>query len=160
MRTARVCLAFLILGASIAALVGCATTSKANPQAFEQTVKDTWVRYSNLWMDGDVNGWIQLWDAGGVQLPPGSPMKMSVSEIKKSSEAAQAAFQFKNFVIRVSGTFVDENFGFAYGNYSYTIVPRAGGDAINADGKYETIFKRQPDGSWKIFRDCFNSNAQ
>ena len=26
------------------------------------------------------------------------------------------------------------------------------------DGKYLTIFKRQPDGSWKAYRDCFNSN--
>jgi ketosteroid isomerase-like protein len=40
----------------------------------------------------------------------------------------------------------------------YTFVPRSGGGELKGDGKYETIFKRQADGTWKIFRDCFNSN--
>ncbi len=146
------------LGAAILALAGCASTPPTNPQAFEQVVKDTWVTYSNLWMAGDVENWIKLWDEGGVQLPPNATMKMSVAEIKASSEAAQAAFKWTTFVIQISGTFVDQNYGFAYGNYSYSFVPRGGGAEVKAEGKYETIFKRQADGSWKIFRDCFNSN--
>lgn len=158
MKRPWVYLLFLVLGGSLLGLTGCITSAKASPQAFEAAVKDIWVQYTNYWIAGDVDRWIQLWDAGGVQLPPNSPMKMSVAEIKKSSEAAQAAFKWNTFVIRISGSFVDETYGFVYGNYIYTFAPRAGGAELTGDGKYETIFKRQADGSWKIFRDCFNSN--
>lgn len=158
MRRKWVSLLVLILGASFVGLTGCATTPKTSPQAFEQAVKDIWVVYCKYWVASDLDNWIKLWDAGGVQLPPGAPMKMSVAEIKSSSEAAHGAYKWTSFVINITGTFVDENFGFAYGNYTYTFAPRSGGASITAEGKYETIFKKQADGSWKIFRDCFNSN--
>jgi hypothetical protein len=157
--TRKYLLVITVLVAASLGIAGCVTTAKTSPQAFEQVVKDTWVTYSNLWIAGDIDNWIKLWDSGGVQLPPGSPMKMSVAEIAKSSKDAQAAYKWTKFVISISGTFVDKTYGFAYGNYTYTFEPRAGGAAITAEGKYETIFKRQADGSWKIFRDCFNSNV-
>jgi ketosteroid isomerase-like protein len=47
---------------------------------------------------------------------------------------------------------------FARGMYSATLVPKAGGAQIPIDGKFLTILARQPDGSWKIWRDIFNSN--
>jgi ketosteroid isomerase-like protein len=117
------------------------------------------VKYSNLWMAGDIDNWIKLWDDGGVQLPPNAPMKMNVAEIAKSSKEARAAYRWTTFAIKIIGTFVDQTYGFVYGNYTYTFVPRAGGAEAKGDGKYETIFKKQADGSWKIFRDCFNSNV-
>ncbi len=159
MKRAWVIVMLALLGAGSLALAGCASGPRTSPQAFEQVVKDTWVKYSNLWMAGDIDNWIKLWDAGGVQLPPNAPMKMNLAEIAASSKAAQAAFKWTTFVIEISGTVVDENYGFVYGNYTFTFVPRAGGAEMRGDGKYETIFKRQPDGSWKIFRDCFNSNV-
>jgi ketosteroid isomerase-like protein len=154
-----VSLTIVVLVAAVLGVTGCVTTPKTSPQAFEQAVKDIWVKYCSLWVAGDIDGWIKLWDSGGVQLPPGAPMKMNVAEIAKSSKDAQAAYQWTKFTIDVTGTFVDQTYGFGYGNYAYTFAPRTGGAAINAVGKYETIFKKQVDGSWKIFRDCFNSNT-
>jgi ketosteroid isomerase-like protein len=37
--------------------------------------------------------------------------------------------------------------------------PQAGGPEAAINGKYLTVFKKQSDGSWKIYRDCFNSNT-
>lgn len=48
---------------------------------------------------------------------------------------------------------------FARGTYSVKRTPVAGGETVETDGKYMTIFKRQADGSWKIYRDIFNSNV-
>jgi ketosteroid isomerase-like protein len=149
--------AVFALASGLMVMAGCVTTP-TSPQEFEQVVKDIWVDYGKLWMAGDIDNWIKLWDAGGVQLPPNSPMKMDVAAIAASSKAAQSAFKWTTFKIDVSGAFVDQTYGFVYGNYTYTLVPRAGGAEVKGDGKYETIFKRQADGSWRIFRDCFNSN--
>ncbi len=159
MKKRRVLLTVVVLVAVVFGVAGCVTASKTSPQAFEQAVKDIWVRYSKTLMDGDANGYMALWDQGGVQLPPGEPMFMSWADIKKGTEATMASFRFASFAIKISGTFVDQNYGFAYGNYAFTLVAKAGGAEIKGDGKYETIFKRQADGSWKIFRDCFNSNV-
>ena len=47
---------------------------------------------------------------------------------------------------------------FARGTYQATLTPKQDGDRIPIDGKYMTILVRQPNGSYKIHRDIFNSN--
>jgi ketosteroid isomerase-like protein len=145
-------LALLLLAA------GCATTGKADPDDFAAIVKSTWDKYSAYMTAGDAEGWIALWDEEGVQLPPGKPMVVGKPAIKEAIQAGYAANKWETFEIQISGTFVDHEYGFVYGNYRYTVTPRTGGPRVLGDGKYETIYRRQADGSWKIFRDCFNSN--
>jgi ketosteroid isomerase-like protein len=158
MKKAWVSLAVAVLATGLFGLVGCSTRPKATPEAFEKAVNAIWEKYSATLLAGDINGWIALWDEGGVQLPPNAPMNVGIPAIKKSMMATFAAVKFEKFAIAISGTFVDHKYGFVYGNYTYTLAPKAGGVKILGDGKYETILKRQPDGSWRIFRDCFNSN--
>ena len=38
------------------------------------------------------------------------------------------------------------------------IAPSDGSEPWKLDAKYLSIFERQPDGSWKLIRDAFNSN--
>ena len=42
--------------------------------------------------------------------------------------------------------------------YSYELTPKDGSPPYVYKGKALTIFRRQPDGTWKIHRDCFNSS--
>jgi ketosteroid isomerase-like protein len=158
MRKTWAFLAVAVLMTSLLGLVGCSTMPKASPEAFENAVKAMWARYSATLLAGDVDGWIALWDEGGVQLPPNAPMNVGIPAIKKDMVNTSAAMKVEKFAIGISGVFVDHEYGFVYGNYTYTLAPKAGGAKILGDGKYETILKRQADGSWKIFRDCFNSN--
>jgi ketosteroid isomerase-like protein len=158
MKRAWAFLTVVVLLTSLLGLVGCSTMPKATPEAFGKAVNAIWEKYSASLLAGDINGWIALWDEGGVQLPPNAPMNVGVPAIKKSMMNTFAAVKFEKFAITISGTFVDHEYGFVYGNYTYTLTPKAGGAKILGDGKYETILKRQRDGSWKIFRDCFNSN--
>lgn len=128
-------------------------------KAFSQTVKgmfDKWVATCHA---GDVEGWLALWDEGGIQLPPGAPMNVGKAAIRKAEVPLFAAFKFETFVINVTTTYVDRDLGFACGTTTYTLAPTAGGDKMKGDAKFETLFKRQPDGSWKVFTDTFNSNV-
>jgi hypothetical protein len=36
------------------------------------------------------------------------------------------------------------------------MTPKEGGETSTSSGRALTIFKRQADGSWKIYIDCFN----
>jgi len=49
--------------------------------------------------------------------------------------------------------------GYSRGTYTQDLTARSTGKTIHVDGKFLTIFKKQMDGSWKIYRDCFNSNV-
>ncbi len=47
----------------------------------------------------------------------------------------------------------------AYSRGTYDLESVVNGKTVQIDGKFLTIFKHQADGSWKIYRDCFNSNG-
>lgn len=137
----------------------CATMSKADTDEFEAYVLETWERYSAYMNAGNSEAWIELWHPDGVQLPPGRPAFEGKSAILGSVTAQLGATEFEDFTIMNKEVEVSGNLGFARGNYSFKGTPKAGGDTMEFAGKYLTIFKRQADGSWKIYRDCFNSNG-
>ena len=39
-----------------------------------------------------------------------------------------------------------------------TLTPKAGGEPTEDSGKWLGILKRQPNGSWKVHRDIWNSD--
>jgi ketosteroid isomerase-like protein len=49
--------------------------------------------------------------------------------------------------------------GYVRGTFHATVQPRAGGPAMTDANKFILIWRRQPDGSWKIARDIWSSNA-
>jgi len=155
----RVLVAIAVLLVAIPLFAGGQAMAATSPEAFRAAVKATWARYSDLMMAGDVATWMNLWDVDAGQSPPGAAMRLGKDAIQKAENEFFKVYRFEAFAIKITGTYVDHEMGFAYGNYTYTLVPLAGGDKIPGDGKYETIFRRQPDGSWKIWRDCFNSNV-
>lgn len=107
---------------------------------------------------GDFEGWISLWTDDGIQMYPGTPARIGKEQIRAGMKPAFDQLILKmaitNHEARVSG-----DLGFLRGTYTLSMIPKAGGETIEFDGKYLTIFERQADGSWKVARDCFNSNV-
>lgn len=60
--------------------------------------------------------------------------------------------------IKIEDAQVAGEFGFAHGIYSTSIKPVEGGDTKFAVGKFLTVFKKQANGSWKIYRDSVSPN--
>ena len=42
----------------------------------------------------------------------------------------------------------------------FTATPKAGGEILESSEKWLGLLERQPDGSWKFFRDCGGSDLQ
>jgi ketosteroid isomerase-like protein len=133
--------------------------AETDNEAFKAIVEDTWITYSAAMNAGDADLWISLWDQNGVQMPPNAPAVYGRQVIKERIRKGYQSTDYKEFTINLEETQVAGDWGFARGTYSLSLTPRAGGDTLFYEGKYLTIFKKQADGSWKIFRDCFNSNA-
>jgi ketosteroid isomerase-like protein len=115
--------------------------------------------YAKAVKTGDVALFMTLWDANPVKSNQGKPMFIGMDAIQKARTASAQAGTFESFAIGITGTYVDETIGFAYGNYTYTLMPANGGKTVKFEGKYETIFRKQADGTWKIWCDASNSNV-
>ena len=135
-----------------------AVTTEADVAAFEAAVLDVWVTYSATVNAGDVDGWIALWDDNGVRMPPNAPAAHGKPAIRETVSGVFLSVDFEEFTINNEEVQVFGDFGFARGSYSF-VNAMVEGDPVPFGGKYLTIFRRQPDGSWKIYRDCFNSST-
>lgn len=112
---------------------------------------------------GDLDAWLALWEPGGVQMPPGAPMRTGITAIRAGMEPVLTQFDDR-IDINVLEATVAGDYAFARGTYNLTVSPKVGrrgefGDLSVVDGKFLTVLHHEPDGSWKIYRDIFNSNG-
>jgi uncharacterized protein (TIGR02246 family) len=124
-------------------------------------IRETLSQYAVGCNTGDFDLWISLWADDGVQMPPESPLRIGKEQIR---EGMKPAFDGMNLEIAI--TSIDEarvygGLGLTRCTYTMKMTPKEGGDAINVmpDGKALTLYEKQPDGSWKVVYDCFNSNV-
>lgn len=121
-------------------------------------INELWTQYASAVTTGDLHLWISLWIDDGIQMAPDAPAVIGKEQIRAKYESIFPQFISK-MAITSKETTVAGDWAYARGTYTLSNTPKAGGETIYIDGKYLTILKRQVDGSWKISRDCFNSNV-
>jgi len=95
-----------------------------------------------------------------VFLPPGFPAIRG----RQAVEAMYNNFFAQLDQVRQTSS-IDEiqvagEWAFAWGTENLVLVPKTGGSPIRMQGKGMTIYRRQPDGPWKIARAISNSVPQ
>ncbi len=118
-------------------------------------------QYAAFCNAGDFDSWMALWDPHGCQMPPEAPSRVWIDAIRKGMQPAFDSLNLKLDLLSLDEVSVLGTLGLTRCTYSLTAAPKQGGDTIPLmpDGKALTLYRRQPDGSWKILYDCFNSNA-
>jgi|WetSurMetagenome_2_1015567.scaffolds.fasta_scaffold922100_1 ketosteroid isomerase-like protein len=144
------------------ALLTCAGLAGAQSvEADSAAIRQIWENYAAFVEKGDSAGWLSQWDAEGIQL------RADASARTKNELDAQVPAQFKarfdandtKMAINPVEIVVNGPWAFSRGSYTQDLTARSNGKTIHVDGKFLTVFKRQMDGSWKLYRDCFNSNV-
>lgn len=135
------------------------TVADVDDEAVAQAINAVWREYEASILAGDPDRWIQLWEDDGVQLPPGNPPVEGKEAIYERISNDLEASEYSEFVIVNEDVEVNGDMAFARGNYAVTVGAKSGGELMDFAGKYMTIFHQQPDGSWKIYRDIFNSST-
>ncbi len=91
-------------------------------------------------------------------LPPAAPMASGKDEIRAVMAALQElpgySLEWSPMTAEVGGA---GDLGYTIGTYRME-YREPGGDPLVIDGKYLTVWKRQPDGGWKVAVDMFNAN--
>ena len=124
---------------------------------FEEAIKDTDARWAEMFNRSDTNALMGLHAEDFLLLPPNSPLERGV-------EAAMAGFQelldagWKNISFNTVQSGSEGGLGYNVGQYSAD-APAEDGGTTKENGKFIDIYKRLPDGSWKIHVTIFNSDA-
>lgn len=137
-----------------------ATASLSNDEKAIVAVFDDYCRTLKA---GDAKAWLALWDENGIQLPPDEPMHVGKAAIAAANIPLIEKFKTSRFAMEIKSkelVVLSDGYAFETCVYAWEWTPE-GPDAkpIRYDGKAFTLFKKQADGLWKIYRDTFNSNT-
>lgn len=124
-------------------------TAPADMAADEAAILDIWSSYTAARVAGDAETWLGLWDKEGIQMPPGVPAMDYATFAPKTPERfakPPASMEIKSEEVVIMG-----DHAFSRGTFTVN-------NAV--EGKFLTIFRRQDDGTWRIYRDAFNMNAK
>ncbi|MEJ2289597.1 MAG: SgcJ/EcaC family oxidoreductase [Deinococcales bacterium] len=149
------------LGIWVAALLVAGTLASAAAQSNTQDVEaiqQFWSQYIANVEAGNTDGWMALWTDGGVRMAPGAPPAVGLEAIR-----AQVAPGFANFdsklTIDAREITILGDWAYSRGLYTADQTAKDGSMSVHVDGKFMSILRRQDDGSWKLYRDIFNSNV-
>jgi len=82
--------------------------------------------------------------------------------VGKAANDAANANVFKQFDIIETWTpvetVVDGDLAYQRGTFTVEATPRAGGNTTKTAGNFLRIYRRQPNGEWRMTRDMFNSD--
>jgi len=106
---------------------------------------------------GDAAALAALFAEDAIAMPPNAPAIVGSQAIQAWAQSfydeAVSQLAMSTAEVEVAG-----DWAFARGTYTYTTTPKAGGEAIEDNGKYLTIYSREPGGIWRLYRDIYNSD--
>ena len=152
---------FMIIAAMVFLTFISSNTFFAGDEAdsFRAAVQSIFNTYSAANVAGDTASYMALCDENIIKMGPNRPALFGKAALEESKRKGHKKWNYESQDIKVEETQVFGDLGFARGTYTATLTAKAGGKTRKVDGKYLTIFKKQADGSWKIARDCYNSNV-
>ena len=137
-------------------LPGCTTTGTMNNDTFRAMVDGIFEEYTAANVNSDVDAYVSLWDDNGIKVKPKKPAIIGKSALAEMKRGVFSKWDYLSQEVSIEEVQVDRNWGFVRGTEKTTAAPVGGGDSMVSNARFLTIFKRQPDGSWKIYCDVVN----
>lgn len=156
---------WIVVAIAGAALQACVSKAEPPPQAGQANTEND-VAAINAAQDrelamaatGNADSMATVVTSDAELMPPNEPAVHGLDAVKKWAETmfsqASLSGRYTSSDVTVSGDL-------AVARYTgeLTITPKAGGAPVTERIKGIHVMKRQPDGSWKIAQDVWNSDA-
>ena len=98
-------------------------------------------------------------DDSAMTMPPGDNASVGRANIQRMF-GAFAAFTVSNMKLLVRDVAASGDLASETGHFEWTLTPKAkDGKPMTETGKYVVVWKKQADGSYKLFRDIWNPDA-
>jgi ketosteroid isomerase-like protein len=88
--------------------------------------------------------------------PPGTLLRGRASISQMHAEMLKSV-TYKAVSLKSEDLIVSGDYGIETVSYRMTVQPKTG-KAMEDIGKFMSVWKQQPDGSWKMIRDMFSSD--
>ena len=134
--------------------------STDDPAAVRQAIEQVNADFAVGLKGGDPARLAAHYDAEALAMPPGQPAARGTAEIQKMFTDMFAAITISDFSLNIDDLVVKEDMAIETGTMTMTMQPKQPGAPVMTDkSKYVVVWKKQADGSWKLWRDIFNSDT-
>jgi ketosteroid isomerase-like protein len=145
---------YIIVVTFLVMMMANSAIAEMDSDAFRVIVEEifsTW-RASNL--NGDFDLWLSIWDENAVKMASNRPTLSGKSAIGNLKRKMSQARVVKSWDVEIDEVQLAGDFGYARGTYIISSDSKADSTSLTLEGTFLTIFRKQADGSWKIYRDC------
>jgi uncharacterized protein (TIGR02246 family) len=108
---------------------------------------------------GDLAALAELWADDAVALPPGEPPVIGIDAIRRwlaASQPAPSKVEILEYLLHFNEVKVFGDEAIEWGRICVTVRPHGATSSLRSSGNLMRVLKRQPDGSWKVFRSVWN----
>jgi uncharacterized protein (TIGR02246 family) len=126
---------------------------KADVEAIKSLIEET----SRTWNENDFEGYMALLDNEAVFLLDSGPTLEGIEALRSLYTNSFNLNTF-NLEITTAEIYVWGNTAFSRDSWKGSMNPKDGSEQVIFDNKTITLYKRQTDGAWKIWRCIYNSN--
>ena len=151
---------FLILATVLAlALSGCAPAGpRVDVEADEEAIRTVDGQMVAAISAGDLDRWLGFFTEDAIMMPPNAPAVVGKEAIREfvSDLMASTDFAVSHDLGKVE---VSRGGDLAYVSYAYKLTLKGPeGKPVTDSGKDISVLKKQPDGTWKVVIDIWNSD--
>ena len=129
----------------------------ADAAAVRQAIEQANANFVAAVKQGDSTGMVANYADDAVMMMGGMPALRGRSEIGSKVVGMFKAVKGGDVKLVTSQVDVAGDYAIETGAYEMTATP-PGGKPATEKGKYVTVWKKQSDGSWKIYRDIANTD--
>jgi ketosteroid isomerase-like protein len=148
------------LGIALVLLVTFADLQAASSNADVTAINKLQKQVDDAIVAGDTERYVALLVDDAVLMPPNALPVVGREAIRSWNEGMARRFRIQRYVPLDDELVVAGDWAFRRATFTWSVMSTTDGNSLNDSGKFIIIYQRVPDGSWKVARDIWNSNAK
>jgi len=131
----------------------------ASPKATAETLKQLEGEFMKAAADKGSQGYMSYYAENSVELPNGAPLISGKANIAQSMDFLDSKDNRLQWTPVGADISASGDIGYTYGNFEFHSKDTEGKPHVDY-GKYTSIWKLQPDGTWKVVLDMGNASPE
>jgi uncharacterized protein (TIGR02246 family) len=123
----------------------------------EEAIKYLVEKYDNAITSGNADEFMSIYSRTAVVMPPGRPVLFGAEAVRERIAEFLAANDVE-LQTDIQEIVVDRDHVMIWYNYAESWTLKTGGATTSVEGKGVQIFQQQPNGSWRISREIWNTD--
>ncbi len=136
---------------------GDVVSTEADVEADMEAIDALRSSFATAMSAGDVDGMMVNYAEDALEMPPNEPDLRGKDAIRARHQANLDQYEYvlENPAVEIV---VNGDWAILRGTYVISLTPKADGEPIQDTGKYIVTWRRQPDGSWRVAHEIWNSD--